>query len=1358
MYNNGKGIPVVMHREEKVYVPTLIFGHLLTSSNYNDDERKVTGGRNGYGAKLCNIFSEKFIVETGSKENKLQFKQVWESNMQKTTEPILTPLKGEEFTKITFYPDLAKFKMDKLDRDFVGLVTRRAYDLTGTSKGVKVYLNGKQLPTKSFKDYIELYLKDKEDETGQPIKYIYENSGERWEVGVTLSDKGFQQVSFVNSIATTKGGRHVDYIADMVINKLIDAVKKKNKQGIQIKPFQIRTHLWLFVNCLIENPTFDSQTKENMTLQPKSFGSKCTLTEKFFANVLKIGVVESVLSWMTFKAQAQLANKCAGKKTTKIKNLPKLDDANDAGTRNSIDCTLILTEGDSAKTLVIAGLGVVGRDKYGCFPLKGKILNVREATHKQILENDEINNIIKIMGLQYKKKYDSIDDLKTLRYGRLMIMTDQDQDGSHIKGLLINFIHHNWPSLLKLPFLEEFITPIVKARRGNETLSFYSLPELEEWKQSTPNFHKWKLKYYKGLGTSSSDEAKEYFSNLNRNRIRFKYQGNDDDQSILLAFSKKMVDDRKVWLTNSMEDRKRRRELGLPEVYLYEKDTREVTYQDFVNKELVLFSNADNERSIPSIMDGLKPGQRKVLFTCFKRNDTREVKVAQLAGAVGEKAAYHHGEVSLMSTIVNLAQNFVGSNNIPLLRPIGQFGTRLQGGKDSASPRYIYTMLSPLTRRLFPSNDEPLLNYLFDDNLRIEPEFYAPIIPLVLVNGASGIGTGWSTQIPNFNPRDLANNVKRMIKGEEPVEMMPWFKGFRGQILSAGYQRYVSNGEVALLDNNRIEITELPIKTWTQTYKENVLEPLLNGSEKTPSVINDYKEYHTDATVRFVVTMNPANFEQARAAGFHKYFKLQTTFATSSMVLFDGKGVLRKFESPLDILKDFFEVRRDLYYRRKVYLEGILEAEARKLSNQARFILEKIDGKIKMENVKRKEFRKLLAKLGFDSDPIKAWKAKNNFTNDEEEPSQASQSNQDSNDNDEEDGQDYEYLLGMRISSLLYENAVELMKQRDAKRRELEELRQTKPETLWERELDSFLKELDTFEKKEVEATERALQVSKSHLNRGKSGKAKGGKFGTEETKPSPFGERVEPELVVEKKPNIKGRGKVKTEKGEEVLDDEDIPLAERIGTSPEIIDKVKKMASPKKLKQTKLNFPVVSRKEANSNSTHIPNGDDTIVENGNHLLTIDDDDSSPEKPPLKASTKVTKPKGAKEPKAAKASKASKEPKAKKAPAKKAAAKKTFDVDTDTESDASDVAFKPDQGKSGKNVEVPPVRAAARAKKPSRYVFSSDEEDSDEEFTVKKTKGAQKPEILDVESSFEDRQNKRTSEDMYDQLFKKQKN
>ncbi|XP_056375981.1 DNA topoisomerase 2-beta isoform X1 [Hyla sarda] len=1112
VWNNGKGIPVVEHKVEKVYVPALIFGQLLTSSNYDDEEKKVTGGRNGYGAKLCNIFSTKFTVETACKEYKHSFKQTWMNNMQKSTEPKIKYFDGDDYTCITFQPDLAKFKMEKLDKDTVAFLTRRAYDVAGSCKGVKVMLNGKKLPVNGFRSYVDLYVKEKLDETGVALKVIHEVVNERWDVCLTLSEKGFQQISFVNSIATTKGGRHVDYVVDQIVSKLIEVVKKKNKAGVSVKPFQVKNHVWVFVNCLIENPTFDSQTKENMTLQAKSFGSKCQLSEKFAKAASNCGIVESILNWVKFKAQTQLNKKCSSVKHSKIKGIPKLDDANDAGGKHSLDCTLILTEGDSAKSLAVSGLGVIGRDRYGVFPLRGKILNVREASHKQIMENAEINNIIKIVGLQYKKSYDDQESLKSLRYGKIMIMTDQDQDGSHIKGLLINFFHHNWPSLLKHHFLEEFITPIVKATKSKQELSFYSIPEFDEWKKQIENQKLWKIKYYKGLGTSTAKEAKEYFADMERHRIGFRYAGPEDDAAITLAFSKKKIDDRKEWLTNFMEDRRQRRLHGLPEQFLYGTATKYLSFNDFINKELILFSNSDNERSIPSLVDGLKPGQRKVLFTCFKRNDKREVKVAQLAGSVAEMSAYHHGEQALMMTIVNLAQNFVGSNNVSLLQPIGQFGTRLHGGKDAASPRYIFTMLSPLARLSFPNVDDNLLKFLYDDNQRVEPEWYMPIIPMVLVNGAEGIGTGWACKLPNYDTREIVNNVKRMLDGLDPNPMLPSYKNFKGTIQELGQNQYAMSGEVYVLDRNTIEITELPVRTWTQVYKEQVLEPMLNGTEKTPALISDYKEYHTDTTVKFVVKMTEEKLAQAEAAGLHKVFKLQTTLTCNSMVLFDHMGCLKKYETVQDILKEFFDLRLHYYSLRKEWLMGMLGAEAAKLNNQARFILEKIQGKITIENKSKRELIQMLLQKGFESDPVKAWKEAQEKSTEEDDI-------QDQNDDSFSDsgttqGPDFNYILNMSLWSLSKEKVDELIKQRDTKGKELNDLKRKSASDLWKEDLAAFVEELD---KVEAQEKEDALAGISSKAIKGKIGKPKMKKLQLEETLPSVYGRRVEPQITAMK-------------------------------------------------------------------------------------------------------------------------------------------------------------------------------------------------------------------------------------------------
>ena len=290
VYNNGRGIPIEIHSREKIYIPELIFGHLLSSSNYDDDEKKLTGGRNGYGAKLANIYSHEFTVDTADKNTQQKYKQTWTENMSKIGKAKITKnSKGEEYTRITFRPDLKRFGMDRIGDDTVSLLKRRVYDMAGVVKDVKVFLNDQRLKVKGFKSYVEMYLNsaaaqaavDSGGAAQTKPTVIYEQIGNRWEVAFALSEGSFQQVSFANAIATTKGGTHVNAIADQLAKDLIAATAKKNKAAT-VKAAQVKNHMWLFVNALIENPTFDSQTKETLTLPASKFGTKPKLTDEFY--------------------------------------------------------------------------------------------------------------------------------------------------------------------------------------------------------------------------------------------------------------------------------------------------------------------------------------------------------------------------------------------------------------------------------------------------------------------------------------------------------------------------------------------------------------------------------------------------------------------------------------------------------------------------------------------------------------------------------------------------------------------------------------------------------------------------------------------------------------------------------------------------------------------------------------------------------------------------------------------------------------------------------------------------------------------------------------------------------------------
>eukprot|EP00960_Hanusia_phi_P003893 114767-Hanusia_phi.AAC.1 len=835
-----------------------------------------------------------------------------------------------------------------------------------------------------------------------------------------------------------------------------DHLAKKHK-GLKLKPFQIKGHMWIFLNSLIENPAFDSQTKETLTLKPSAFGSKAEFDDKFFKKLLNgTKIIDGVLSFGQEKQEKDM-KKTDGKKTGRIVGIPKLEDANDAGTKHAADCTLILTEGDSAKALAVSGLAVVGRNRYGVFPLRGKVANPRDANHEQIMKNEEIKNLKTILGLQQGNKYDN--GPQGLRYGHVMIMADQDPDGSHIKGLLINLFHYYWPNLLRYPgFLQEFATPIVKAKKksgGKNEIAFFTLQEYEEWREQVGDgLGGWTIKYYKGLGTSSSQEAKEYFSNLPLHQMDFAWEGAEDGEIIDMVFSKKRADDRKQWLLKYEED------------LFVDHNGSEVTYSDFINKELIHFSMMDNMRSIPSLVDGWKPGQRKILFACFKRKLKTEIKVAQLAGYVAEHSAYHHGEQSLAMAIVGMAQNFVGSNNINVLVPSGQFGTRLQGGADAASPRYIFTHLHPITRFLFHEADDAILKYLSDDGQSIEPQWYVPILPTVLVNGAHGIGTGWSTDVPCYNPRDVVGNLKRLLRQEVMEPMHPWFRGFGGSVelnvSKKGEVSYTMVGRWEKVDETTLVVTELPVGKWTQQYKE-FLESLMDteGGKKEP-FIKGYREYHTDTTVHFEVTMTEKRMEEAEELGIAKKFQLTRSLAISNMHLFNADGQIQRYDSPEQIMREFYGVRMEHYKRRKQQLEGELGRQLRVLDNKCRFIKEVIAGTLKVSNRKKAEIVQDLTARGYT--PIhKEGKKKAAEGEETQEPEGEGEGEQEGKGS----SGGYDYLLNMPILSLTLERVKHLQEERDEKAGELEELNKLTPADLWERDLDSFMAEYDRIEEEE---------------------------------------------------------------------------------------------------------------------------------------------------------------------------------------------------------------------------------------------------------------------------------------------------
>ena len=632
----------------------------------------------------------------------------------------------------------------------------------------------------------------------------------------------------------------------------------------------------------------------------------------------------------------ELAKTDGGARKSKITGIPKLDDANKAGTAQSKKCTLIVTEGDSAKTLAVAGLSVVGRDHYGVFPLRGKCKNVRDASVAQLSSNQEFSDLKKILGLQQGKEY---TDVSELRYGRLMIMTDADNDGSHIKGLIINMIHAFWPSLLDLGFVVSMVTPIIKATKGSQSKSFYTDSAFRAWYgDGKPG---WRIKYYKGLGTSTSAEAREYFKMIETLTVKFDVDVMTDE-SVVLAFDKKKADARKTWLLESTA--KEANQLEVPYGNIKQLDISE-----FIHKDLVNFSLADLKRSIAHVADGLKPSQRKVMYSCFQKNLKDEMKVAQLAAYVAEKSAYHHGEVSLAETIVKLANDYTGSNNINLLEPCGQFGTRLMGGKDASQTRYIFTKLTKEARTIFDPKDDDILTYLDDDGRSIEPEYYMPTLPMILVNGSEGIGTGFSCYVPPFNPEDIKQNILNYTRGQGLTKMKPWFRGFKGTITEQDDDSWMAQGVWTSIGKT-IKVSELPPGRWTQDYKEH-LDTLVEKK-----IIGSFTNNSTTESVDFVI-------QDYNGKDLVKDLKLEKTIRCSNMHLFHPTKGICKYESAEDILKDFITLRVEHYVKRKARLLEITKRKAELCSRRAQFVKRVIDGDIVVFKRKKQDLEEQLSTM-----------------------------------------------------------------------------------------------------------------------------------------------------------------------------------------------------------------------------------------------------------------------------------------------------------------------------------------------------------------------------------------------------------
>lgn len=936
VWNDGLVVPIEQHDEENCYIHSMIFGQLLTGENYDDDEERTVSGRNGLGIKLANIYSKEFTVKGVDPVKQKMLTQKWTNNMRETKGAVVKASKLKKgYTEVSWKPDFEWFGLKNgYTRDIISLYTRFVIDAAMLSK-VKVYFNSKKVNVNNLEGYSKLY------ENSSNEKLVLKSVDS--EVLLTSSESPeLEVISFVNGVYTRLGGQHVDDWTETIFRPIIEKTNKKYKsKGIKLNIADIKKYFRIFVVSVVNKPEFNGQEKHRL----ESPGVKTNITTANVNKIFKWSFIEKIQDLVRLK---ELSNIKKSEKRDKRVKIEGLDRANKAGTKDSHQCSLFICEGLSAKTYVVAGIqkgvyGKKGRDWFGVLPVTGKILNVRNASVKSIMGNKVVLKIIQTLGLKQGVDYTIESNYKTLNYGKVIIIADADVDGIHIEGLIINFIHTLYPSLLnrESPFVVSMKTPIARVIKKSKDQLFYDERNFVEWLENQKS--KVNIKYYKGLGTTKPSDVPDTFG---LKMVEYK-RDEMTDKNLNKIFDKNSADLRKTWL-----------EQYNPDNVIFSLDSVDkvcnLSISNFVDGEMIKFSMADCNRSIPNLIDGLKESQRKLLYAIKKRNlkySGKSLKVAQLAGYTAEHSNYHHGEKNLFDTIIGMANEFPGTNNIPLLYRDGMFGTRLEGGKDAADGRYIFTKMEYLTEYIFKEEDEPLLKQVNDDGDFVQPEFYVPIIPMILVNGCTaGIGTGWSSSIPCYNPMDITNAIKIWLDngnscvktsqdgaGEEVVipELNPWYRGFNGVIEKDvnNDKRYVSRGIITQEKKDNFEISELPIGVWTDKFKD-FCEDL-----RIEKKIKDMKNYSTPRDVKFKIKC-------ADKFATLENFKLHSYIYESNMVLFDETNKIVKNESVNDILDSFCKVRYHYYQLRKKLQVKLIKQKLKTLNNKHKFIQQVIDRKL----------------------------------------------------------------------------------------------------------------------------------------------------------------------------------------------------------------------------------------------------------------------------------------------------------------------------------------------------------------------------------------------------------------------------
>lgn len=1002
--NDGIGIPIEIFENTDRLIPSVIFSELHAGSNFKDSEIRLTGGRNGVGVSCTNVWSTLFEVEV--KDGKRRFFQRFRDNLCIAEEPEVTDLRSKTgLVRVRFVPDYARLGIDLTESHPLihKLLYMRCVEASVcTRAGVVVSFQGAKLNRKAA---AFLQALCGAESVGSEEFGAEEETGAGCILTFGLRKEGLDFYGFVNGVRCD-GGTLTAHVRDRLLRAITDMVRKKH--SLTVHPQTVRECLCVVCVARVVNPAFTSQAKTVLSTGVRRFGFQVDVPQRMLTKLSKLGIIDAIVAKENEKELNASLKKTVVPKTREVM-IEKYDAALDSR-RDPDSCTLILTEGDSAKAFVVAGLSAIGRGKHGVFPLRGVPLNVTGMGVAKMLENKEIANIFRILNVGPHS------DGKGLRYGKIAICSDQDSDGSHICGLLINFIVTCLPDVLvKRPsFIQRIVTPLIRAtrKRGQEEKLFFSMQQYFAWELDN-DVALWNIKYYKGLGTSTSKEARQLFKTLPSHSINFSEDASAKD-TLLKFYDEARVSERKQLLTDDYDD----------SVSL-DYGERECSITSFMLREHVHFSYYSVFRALPSAIDGLTPSRRKALFFFLSSRASGETKVAQAASAVAHKTLYLHGENSLVETIVSLAQDYVGTNNVALLQPLGQFGSRNDKPSVHSAARYIFTKLDPIAIALFPPADGPVLEYRTEEGQQVEPVNYVPVVPTLLINGAQGIGTGFSTSVPCYSLPALCEAARRYIRGGEPIEELPpYYHGFRGE-LEVSSRGVLTKGEVRKTGPRSWTITELPVGRWTELFL-NEVKAVAEGTKSCKdfsivSVVNNSTEFRVEVDI--VLGEDDENVE---AATLIKGLRLQSSISTTHMYAFDATYKLRRYADAKEIFEEHARARMCLYERRRCFELDAMKTRLELLDAKVRFIQLIISGELQLQGLPREALVEAVVEKGLPAIPTRS------------------------------DTQGFEYLFSINVGAFTKEKIEALESESTEVRSEREKLLNSTAADLWLSELGAL--------------------------------------------------------------------------------------------------------------------------------------------------------------------------------------------------------------------------------------------------------------------------------------------------------------